>query len=144
MKKAQAAMEFLLTYGWAILIVLVVVASLFFLGVLNPKTGNNCIPVAPIAACDVKVSETAESQQIVLKFPGDAAKDVTLSGMIINENKDCGILNEDITSGTPLNFICGVSLGNAGDKYGGTVKVNYTSVGGLARTAQLVISGIIE
>lgn len=34
--KAQAAMEFLLTYGWAILIVLVVIAALAYFGVLNP------------------------------------------------------------------------------------------------------------
>lgn len=35
-KKSQAAMEFLLTYGWAILIVLVVIGALSYFGVLNP------------------------------------------------------------------------------------------------------------
>jgi len=35
MKKAQAAMEFLMTYGWAVLIVLVAVAALAYFGVLN-------------------------------------------------------------------------------------------------------------
>ena len=36
MKKAQGAMEFLMTYGWAILVVLLVIASLAYFGVLNP------------------------------------------------------------------------------------------------------------
>ncbi|HLC46713.1 MAG TPA: hypothetical protein VJI75_03140 [Candidatus Nanoarchaeia archaeon] len=36
-KRAQAAMEFLLTYGWAILIVLVVIAALAYFGVLSPS-----------------------------------------------------------------------------------------------------------
>jgi len=36
-KKAQAAMEFLMTYGWAILVVLVVIGALSYFGVLNPQ-----------------------------------------------------------------------------------------------------------
>ncbi|MEM7815876.1 MAG: hypothetical protein QXN71_02030 [Candidatus Aenigmatarchaeota archaeon] len=38
MKKAQSAMEYLMTYGWAILIVIIVAAALFALGVFNPST----------------------------------------------------------------------------------------------------------
>lgn len=37
-KKAQSALEYLLTYGWAILIVIIVGASLYALGVFNPGT----------------------------------------------------------------------------------------------------------
>ena len=37
-KKAQSAMEYLMTYGWAILIVIIVAAALFALGVFNPAT----------------------------------------------------------------------------------------------------------
>ncbi|MFO8015818.1 MAG: hypothetical protein R6U32_01805 [Candidatus Woesearchaeota archaeon] len=36
-KKSQAAMEFLLTYGWAILVVLVVIGALAYFGVLDPS-----------------------------------------------------------------------------------------------------------
>ncbi|MBI4150302.1 hypothetical protein HY488_02765 [Candidatus Woesearchaeota archaeon] len=35
-RKAQAAMEFLMTYGWAILVVLVVIGALAYFGVLSP------------------------------------------------------------------------------------------------------------
>jgi len=35
-KKGQAAMEFLMTYGWAILVVLVVIGALAYFGVLTP------------------------------------------------------------------------------------------------------------
>lgn len=37
-KKGQSAMEYLMTYGWAILIVIIVAAVLFSLGVFNPST----------------------------------------------------------------------------------------------------------
>ncbi len=37
-EKAQAAMEFLMTYGWAILVVLVVIGALSYFGVLDPAS----------------------------------------------------------------------------------------------------------
>jgi len=36
-KKGQAAMEFLMTYGWALLVVLIAIGALAFFGVLNPS-----------------------------------------------------------------------------------------------------------
>ncbi len=37
MKKGQAAMEFLMTYGWALLVVLAAIAALAYFGVLSPQ-----------------------------------------------------------------------------------------------------------
>ncbi len=36
--KSQAAMEYLMTYGWAILVIAVVLAALYSLGIFNPNT----------------------------------------------------------------------------------------------------------
>ena len=43
--RAQAAIEFLMTYGWAALIILVVMGMLFYLGVFNPSTSaaSSCV-----------------------------------------------------------------------------------------------------
>lgn len=38
MRKGQGAMEYLMTYGWALLVIIIVGAALFALGVLNPAT----------------------------------------------------------------------------------------------------------
>ena len=44
-KKAQSAMEYLMTYGWAILVVVAVVAALYALGVFKSGTGAvKCSP----------------------------------------------------------------------------------------------------
>ncbi|MCL5238892.1 MAG: LamG domain-containing protein [Candidatus Marsarchaeota archaeon] len=48
--KAQSAMEYVTTYGWAILVVIVVLAALFQLGVFN---SNVLAPRAPPGACQV-------------------------------------------------------------------------------------------
>lgn len=53
-KRAQAAMEFLLTYGWAILVVLVVIGALAYFGVLNPSKllPGKCLFGPGIGTCD--------------------------------------------------------------------------------------------
>ena len=43
-KKAQSAMEYLMTYGWAILIVIIVAAALYALGVFNPAAYTGRVP----------------------------------------------------------------------------------------------------
>ena len=52
MKKGQSAMEYLMTYGWAILIVIIVAAALYALGVFNPATyaGSRATGFANIGA----------------------------------------------------------------------------------------------
>ena len=36
-KKSQAAMEFLMTYGWAILVVIIAIGALAYFGVMSPE-----------------------------------------------------------------------------------------------------------
>ncbi|MGC8688327.1 MAG: hypothetical protein ACP5RQ_02935, partial [Candidatus Micrarchaeia archaeon] len=42
--KSQSAMEYLTTYGWAILIIAVVLVVLFHMGVFNTNTGPKALP----------------------------------------------------------------------------------------------------
>lgn len=43
--RLQSAMEYLMTYGWAILIIGVVVVALFGLGILSNPLGTVCLPL---------------------------------------------------------------------------------------------------
>jgi len=51
MRRAQAAMEYLITYGWAILIMLVVIGVLFYLGIFSPKVVSACSFQSPGFIC---------------------------------------------------------------------------------------------
>ncbi len=58
--KAQSAMEYLMTYGWAILIIAVVLGALFSLGVFSGSSliGTSCI-AAPGYYCQSPVLSTS-------------------------------------------------------------------------------------
>ena len=45
MRKGQAAMEYLMTYGWAILVIIAVIAALYAMGVF--KIGGTAVPCSP-------------------------------------------------------------------------------------------------
>lgn len=50
-RKGQAAMEFMMTYGWAILVVLAAIGALSYFGVLNPSrfTPDTCLASSPFS-----------------------------------------------------------------------------------------------
>ena len=65
-KKAQAAMEFLMTYGWAILVVIAAIAALAYFGVLDParllpercqsSAGMDCVDKAAVTTTEVTLA----------------------------------------------------------------------------------------
>ena len=79
MKKAQAAMEFLMTYGWAILVVLAAIAALAYFGVFN--MGNvlpdKCTLEAGFSCTDFKVT-TANTELYLINNLGFDVNAVTV------------------------------------------------------------------
>ena len=65
-RKAQAAMEFLMTYGWALLAVLVVIGALAYLGILDVETilPERCTFPVPLNCQDHVIN--SQSLQLVL------------------------------------------------------------------------------
>jgi len=89
-KKAQAAMEFLMTYGWAILVVLVVIGALAYFGVLNPQ---NLLPekcTLPMGLyCRDHIINGGTPGSIALKLEngmgsGIMITNINISGQILN------------------------------------------------------------
>ncbi len=96
---AQSAMEYLMTYGWAILIIAVVLAALFELGVFN---GSNLAPQACIAQAGfVCRNPIYTANGIGITFGQTTGRDyygdwvfVAAQGEALNQN------------GIPMNFTC--------------------------------------
>ncbi len=67
--KAQAALEFLTTYGWAFLVILVMIGTLAYFGILSPsKILPNRCNVGPEFECiDYQISATANTFKMRMK-----------------------------------------------------------------------------
>nr|HLC62999.1 hypothetical protein [Candidatus Nanoarchaeia archaeon] len=59
-KKAQAAMEFLMTYGWAVLVVMIIISSLYAMGIFSPNVPNSCKIDSPFNCVDIKAESNGK------------------------------------------------------------------------------------
>ncbi len=68
-KKAQAALEFLTTYGWAFLVILIMIGSLAYFGILNPSKilPNRCNFGPEFECLDWQLSLTTNDVKIKMK-----------------------------------------------------------------------------
>jgi len=69
MRKGQTAMEYLMTYGWAILIIIVVVAALYAMGVFSMRGGVVCSPCFTGDLTFIDYSQgTADDGELLLRI----------------------------------------------------------------------------
>jgi len=105
MKKAQAAMEYLMTYGWAILIVIVVVAALYAMGVF--RIGAPAVPCSPCFSYFAYIDYAAGTLLI-----RNGAREVVLDSLVGNTTEWAfsPTFNTTVTPGTTLT-ITGITTG---------------------------------
>ena len=60
MKKGQAALEFMATYGWAVLVLLIMIGAISYFGILNPNKvlPDKCIMGADFTCVDFIIDGT--------------------------------------------------------------------------------------
>jgi hypothetical protein len=67
-EKGQAALEYLMTYGWALIAILIVAAVLFAIGILNPESyqTGTCRGFGKIGYFDHSADDSANEFKIIL------------------------------------------------------------------------------
>ncbi len=124
-RKAQAAMEFLMTYGWAILVVLVAVGALAYFGVLSPDNflPNRCTLPAGIGCVDHKAVSADSTVSVVLRN----GLGYDMSGITVVAE---GCTGDDSDPATIANGATGTyaltTCTFSGSKYSGDLNVSYT------------------
>tara|TARA_Y100000310_G_C20646826_1_gene797128 strand:- start:289 stop:798 length:510 start_codon:yes stop_codon:yes gene_type:complete len=167
-KRGQVAMEFLMTYGWAIIIILVAVGALGYLGVFSTSTVNRCEIEAPFSCGEVRLTngdpDAVPPTLDTLTFTMGASQ---ISGDSGNNRIDSVLVNGQGCTLSRTNFIDDadqtqdarysrqifdcvapddtVDFGGIGDKFSGLIGLTYERTGaGITREIQGEVSGEIE
>ena len=123
-RKSQAAMEFLMTYGWAILVVLAAIAALAYFGVLSPEKflPEKCI-LQPGIAC---VSHKVEPAKVTLVISNGLGRTMIINSIVVGSCSST--FTQEMLSGTDHTFVIGGSCSNgiAKDKFKGDITMTYT------------------
>ena len=155
MKKSQAAMEFLMTYGWAVMIIFIVVGSLFYLGVFDFPVPTACDIPNPYTCRDLKVDSTTDVFTIKIEAMNidPASTENKIKSVTIN-----GVTCVTPSSGADLKTASEVPVVSTCDftdqrwkldfskksRYEGTIVLGYKKLGGSAREVTGSFSGKVE
>ena len=128
--KGQSALEYLMTYGWALLIIVVVGAALYALGVLNPATyqQKTCTGMTYFLYQDHKLASNGSFEIQVTN--GNQVVDVTgvsVGGTSLTfTTVAANVSNTVVLSGT------GGPTGTQGSPYNQDVTITYNVAGGIS------------
>jgi len=134
-KRAQAAMEFLMTYGWAILVVLVAIGALAYFGVLNPGRflPSSCT-IGPGLACG---EFKATTSNVVIYVRNGLGKSINITSYDLaavgtpscspNITAPNSVIIADGAE-DDFTFSCS-NMGTVGDRFKATQTLTYKAVG---------------
>ncbi len=151
MRKGQAAMEFLMTYGWAILVVLVAIGALAYFGVLSPsKFLPKSCTLEPGLSCEDFKATTNSVQLIMRNGRGEDLSNVDVSVQDCT-TADANADGDDTWSdGATLGGTGGITVtgcsnfGTAGSRVKKSITITYTTASGINHTASGEFTGKIE
>lgn len=138
-KKGQAAMEFLMTYGWAILAAVIAIGVLAYFGVFSPGkyvTGNAVVsPPFYVNAQNVKTGG------VTLELKNNGGESYDIASVYVS---NCGTYTpsstETVAEGSSDTVIVPCTL-TAGTSFKGDITVKYTKSGS---TVELTSTGTIS
>jgi hypothetical protein len=87
-KHGQAAMEYLMTYGWAILVIVIVLGALLYLGVFTPPTPDICQFAPGFLCLSMKAAYTAPGTSITLTLGNALPSTVYLCSIVCDASQD--------------------------------------------------------
>jgi hypothetical protein len=136
--KGQAAMEFLMTYGWAILVVLAAIGALAYFGILSPSKflPNSFTITGGISPGQYKVSS---STGLTFTIINNLGVDANITTIAVDTRAgsdvscvDAGMTttpNQYVGNGAQLTFTDANCKGTAGQKFKADVNVTYIRSG---------------
>ena len=138
-------MEFLMTYGWAILVVLVAIGALAYFGVLNPsKFLPSSCTIAPGIGCDdFKVTNT-EAQLLLRNGLGDDLTSTTIAISGCTTSTPASWNDGDVLGGATGTTLACTANGAAGSKFKEDVVVTYTGSSGINHSLTGTLTTVIE
>ena len=140
-KKGQAAMEFLMTYGWAILAAVIAIGVLVYFGVFSPSrlVPETCSLSAPLGCNNDKAVVNTTHVNLYLQNGGDADYNIT---KIDITGCTAQVPYTKLIVGAEALYDVACTTGSVGQQFKGTITVTYdkgtgtrdmTSTGSIAR-----------
>ncbi|HIH20406.1 TPA: hypothetical protein HA244_04015 [Candidatus Micrarchaeota archaeon] len=126
-KKGQAALEYLVTYGWAILAIVIVAAILWYFGIFNPSKYAGSKQSGGFATATVIDYTTTGANTVNIRFGNSAGTSITsvvatidgiatacATSVAANAQYTCTLANATFVTGDELPVVLNYTSGLSG------------------------------
>lgn len=99
-KKGQAAAEYLVTYGWALLLLVVVIAIILSTGIFNPSAfvGEECVIQPDIPCTGYQLYQSGSNTVLLIRVENRLGYTMLLDSATVTTN-DLGVAGENTWDG---------------------------------------------
>ena len=147
-KKGQGALEFLTTYGWAFLVVLVLIGAMSQLGVFDRIGGSKCVSTQGFNCEGAQVNDANQK----FKFKNTLGADVAIANASAKvkstgEIVDCDVPVGTVNDGSSFEITCANSGLTAGKRENLDIQFNYypaTSSSAYSKPSFAEVSDYVE
>ena len=110
--RGQAALEFLTTYGWAFLLILIMIGTLAYFGILSPGKllPNRCNMGSEFQCVDFQIDATANGFKLKLK--SNVGEPITVSKITLSSESTTPYTCTDPPTASPTTWTAGTGIVN--------------------------------
>ena len=129
-KRSQSALEYMMTYGWAILIIVIVAVVLYSMGIFSPSSFLSFSGITGLSGFQPASAACASNGQMIVKLSNSLGYQVSLFSINVTTSSGVSVTQSESATlypGQTQEFIVfGICPKTSGSSFSDTITVAYT------------------
>ncbi|MBE5729028.1 hypothetical protein IHI25_01765, partial [Candidatus Parvarchaeota archaeon] len=129
-KRSQSALEYMMTYGWAILIIVIVAVVLYSMGIFSPSSFLSFSGITGLSGFQPASAACASNGQMIVKLSNSFGYQVSVSSINVTTSSGVSVTQPEsatLNPGQTEEFLLfGICPKTSGSSFSDTITVAYT------------------
>ena len=129
-KRSQSALEYMMTYGWAILIIVIVAVVLYSMGIFSPSSFLSFSGITGLSGFQPASAACASNGQMIVKLSNSLGYQVSINSINVTTSSGVSVTQPEsatLNPGQTQEFIVfGICPKTSGSSFSDTITVTYT------------------
>ena len=129
-RRSQSALEYMMTYGWAILIIVIVAVVLYSMGIFSPSSFLSFSGITGLSGFQPASAACASNGQMIVKLSNSFGYQVSVSSINVTTSSGVSVTQPEsatLNPGQTQEFIVfGICPKTSGSSFSDTITVTYT------------------
>ncbi len=129
-RRSQSALEYMMTYGWAILIIVIVAVVLYSMGIFSPSSFLSFSGITGLSGFQPASAACASNGQMIVKLSNSLGYQVSVSSINVTTSSGVSVTQPEsatLNPGQTQEFIVfGICPKTSGSSFSDTITVAYT------------------